>query len=167
MKLETFHKQQEQNSRMLRGWRTQKRRRLLVSGFLVLAALTAISALLIPASPKYLLAIVSGFGALAILWTIIRITIDSEDMAPLAALDEYQFARLEAYRAFAFKLYGFFASLIAFILIFGSMMWDSIAADSWSPTRVGVSLGYLLLLVTLTVGGYPALALAWNKSDED
>ncbi|MEJ5997303.1 hypothetical protein [Corynebacterium sp. H130] len=163
MKLETYRKQQERTTNMLPGWRSQSRRRVLVSVYVIIAALTALGVLLIPSSNIYL-SLIAGLGALAILWTIIRITIDSEDQAPPEALDEFQFERLEGYRSFAFRLYGFFASAIAFFLIaLGSFIPDLAV----NPRAIYMVAGYLLLLITLTVGGYPALALAWNKPDED
>lgn len=163
MKLETYRKQQERTANMLPGWRSQSRRRVLVSVYVIIAALTALGVSLIPSSNIYL-SLIPGLGALAILWTIIRITIDSEDQAPPEALDEFQFERLESYRSFAFRLYGFFSSAIAFFLItLGSVIPDLAV----NPRAIYMVAGYLLLLITLTVGGYPALALAWNKPDED
>lgn len=164
MKLETYRKQQERTTNLLPGWRSQARRRLLVSSYMIIAGLTTLGVLLIPGSNLYLLPLIAGLGALAMLWTIIRITIDSEDQAPPEALDEYQFERLESYRSFAFRLYGFFSSGIAFFLItLGSVIPDLAV----NPRAIYMVAGYLLLLITLTVGGYPALALAWNKPDED
>lgn len=105
---------------------------------------------------------------MAILWTVIRITIDSEDQAPVEALDEFQFERLERYRAFGFRLYGFFGTLLAFLLIFGGMLWTPALSETFlHGNRLAVSLGYICLLGTMTIGGYPALALAWNKPDEE
>lgn len=164
MKLATYRKQQERTANMLPGWRSQSRRRVLVNVYVIIAVLTALGVLLIPSSNIYLLTLIAGLGALAILWTIIRITVDSEDQAPPEALDEFQFERLESYRSFAFRLYGFFVSAIAFFLMaLGSFIPDLAV----NPRAIYLVAGYLLLLITLTVGCYPALALAWNKPDEE
>ncbi|MFV8381758.1 hypothetical protein [Corynebacterium hindlerae] len=164
MKLETYRKQQQRTAGLLPGWRSQARRRMLVNAFVLIAALTTLGVLLIPASNLYLLTLIAGLGALAVLWTMIRTTIDCEDQAPPEALDEYQFERLEGYRSFAFRLYGFFGAALAFFLIALGAVLPDLAI---SPRSVYLVAGYLLLLTTLTVGGYPALALAWNKPDED
>ncbi|AKK02617.1 hypothetical protein [Corynebacterium epidermidicanis] len=167
MNINTYRRQQERTQNLLPGLRGQKQRRMLVNLFVIIALITTGCAFLIPAYKTMLLAIVAGLLLLAVIWTIIRIAIDSEDQAPPEALDEFQFERLERYRAFAFRLYGFFCTVIAFALIFAGNLWKDLAFGADTASRAVLGTGYVLLLITLTVSGYPALALAWNKPDDD
>lgn len=160
MKLATYRKQQAQTQHMLPSWRNQSRRRTLVNLHLLTSACAAASAFLVLISPSYSLVFAALMLAIAITWTLIRITIDSEDQAPAAALDEYQFERLEGYRAFSSKLLSFSGILFAVYLLVRSMFGEGIGH---AETLI---VGWLLMLATLLSGSYPTLALAWNKPDE-
>lgn len=161
MKLDTYRKQQAQMQHMLPSWRNQSRRRTLVRLHLLIGVCAAASAFLVLISPMYSLVFAALMLAISATWTMIRITIDSEDQAPAAALDEYQFERMEGYRAFSSKLLTFSGTLFAMYLIMRSMFGEGIGH---AETLI---VGWFLLLATLLSGSYPALALAWNKTDED
>lgn len=161
MKLETYRKQQELTAKMLPRLRPQRARRKLVILHLVVTGIAAASAFLVLIAPAYSLVFAALMLVLASTWTMIRITIDSEDQAPASALDEYQFERLERHRSFSAKLLSFSGSVFAFYLIvrtwFGTGM----------PHAETLIVGWLLLLATLIFGSYPAFALAWEKPDEE
>ena len=102
-------------------------------------------------------------------WTILRISIDTKDTKPLAALDEYEAQVLDHWRQKAFKLSTSLligGSAAAFISNFGFLGADIFELNS---TKFLLGVGYYLLFSYFISATLPAVgyALTFNQNLEN
>ena len=138
---------------------------LLTLSFMILAgialALTLVGSLPAPWSLAWLF----GSGVLVVLWTLLSISVDAIDSAPLSVLDEYQRAQIESLRSFVYRCFLFLGLILLVVLLFlGSYI--QAQQPSWSyqvPYFTGVVMFFPFMLLTML----PTMVIAWNQPDED
>lgn len=172
-KAERWEKRQAQTSTMLQSWRTPQRQKLLISLYFANLALGLAVVIGQLFWPPLLLAWLLTTLFLIVIWTMLRITIDSKDDAPPEVLDEYEESVLNNWRRIAFN------SLVWLGTIgFGALVFFSVAAiDSeeilgFKPMLLVYSGALIGLLIFLAIAALPAVGYAMTfgiqaEHDED
>ncbi|MEJ4100764.1 hypothetical protein V5S96_10420 [Corynebacterium mastitidis] len=156
-----WHERRARAPRRLASWRTPARQRLLIAAYfsaLTLGVATAVGCFFW--KPLAFLWIPVTLVT-SVCWFMMRATIDGKDVAPAAALDEYENQVLHRWRSLAYGLAVFLLLLLAFALI-------ALAVGQPADlTRWIYSLGLLTILgylaaVSLPVVGY---SITFHSSD--
>ena len=143
----------------LPSWRTPARRRLLIrlnwATLAIMAAIAVAGYFWFPIIIAWLPMTV----VICVVWTMLRVTIDSKDTAPARYLDELETATLLRGRSRALNLVtaGLFA--ISMILIFGSSL------ELGDGHRLAYAMGGLGILTFLAGAVIPAAAMARTMDD--
>lgn len=146
---------------MLRSWRTPARRRLLVrlnwACIAVMAAIAVIGFFWFPIVLAWLPMTVAIMTA----WTMLRVTIDARDTAPLRYLDEFEAETLLRARSTALSVLTGLLAVIALALVFGASF------EVGDGHRLAYAMGGLGILGVFVGGVIPAAAMARTMDDED
>lgn len=144
----------------LPSWRTPDRRRLLIrlnwATLGIMAAIAVAGYFWFPIIIAWLPMTV----VICVVWTMLRVTIDSKDTAPARYLDEFETATLLQARSRALNLVtgGLFG--ISMILIFGSSL------ELGDGQRLAYAMGGLGILTFLAGAVIPAAAMARTMDDD-
>lgn len=149
-----FEKMRAQTERSLPSWRTSARRRLLVQLNWTSLAIMAAIALAGYFWKPIILAWLPMTVVICVVWTMLRITIDSKDSAPAPYLDEFETATLLRARSRALSVVTGGLFVISMVLIFGSSLE---AGDGHSLAYLMGCLGILMFLAGAVI---PAAAMA-------
>ena len=144
-----FLKHERTYANALPGWRTQRRRRMLVVGLaLTFAFMTFVSVLC---------ACLVYFPLLIVL----QIVSSRQGDAPMGALDEFELQQRNSARSIGLTVTQSLMLVPIFYLIFGAVITDG------TDTAMAYA-GGLMALTALTIGGCtPAMILGWTKRDAD
>lgn len=150
----------ESTEKSLPRWRTAPRRRLLVrlnwSSLAVMAAIAVAGYFWFP----IILAWLPMTVVICVVWTMLRITIDSKDTAPARYLDEFETATLLQARSRALNLMSTGMFVISMVLIFGSSL------QLGDGHRLAYMMGGLGIITFLAGAVIPAAAMARTMNDE-
>lgn len=154
-----YEKTQNDTTGFLRSWRTPARRRLLVQ--LNWASLAIMAAIAV--GGYFWLTIILAWlpmtVVVCVVWTMLRITIDSKDVAPARYLDEFETATLLAARSRALSLVTGSLFVISMVLIFGS------AFELGDGHRLAYLMGGLGILTVPAGAVIPASAMTKTMDD--
>lgn len=156
-----YEKTQAATTASLPSWRTPARRRLLVQ--LNWASLAIMAAIAV-GGYFWLTVIIAWLPmtfVICVVWTMLRITIDSKDTAPARYLDEFETATLLRARSHALSLVTGALFVISMVLIFGS------ASELGDGHRLGYLMGGLGILTFLAGAVIPAAAMAKTMDPDD
>lgn len=157
-----FLKYERKYANSLPGWRTQRRRRLLVVGlgltFGYMALVSVLCAFGIPWAPLLWFPACLLFSPL---WMILQIVSGRQGDAPHATLDEYELAQRNSARSIGLTLTQYLMLLPIFYLIFGAVLTDGADTDM-------AYAGGLMATTVLMIGGCaPAMILGWTRPDPE
>lgn len=145
----------------LRAWRTPARRRLLVrSSWACIAVMAAIAVIGFFWFP-IVLAWLPMTVAVCTVWTMLRISIDAKDTAPLRYLDELEAETLLRARSTALSVVTGILFVIAMVLVYGASF------EVGDGHRLAYAMGGLGILAVFVSGVIPAAAMARTMDDED
>lgn len=154
---------EKQLAGMLPGWRTQRRRRVLV--ITVIATLTAVFAAgLLCAFDVKAAALAGGLGTLIFLpsWTMLRIVSQAQDNAPAETLDELEMAQRNTARSMGLTITQ---TLSVFPMMY--LIWSGALFPEAEAFRTAYAGGVMILATLLAGGCAPAMILAWSKPDPE
>lgn len=160
-----FLKREHTYANALSGWRTQRRRRVIVVGLAVTFAFMAIVSLLCAfgfdwAPLLWLPACLVFFP----LWSVLQIVSGRQGDAPRDALDEFELAQRNSARSIGLTVTQTLMLLPIFYLVFGSTFFTDISAET---ARGMAYAGALMALTVLLVGGcLPAMILGWTRRSD-
>ena len=109
------------------------------------------------------------FILICVPWTMLRMSINSADSAPISKLDDYEAEVLDHWRHHALRLATFLLSALAvFLLIVGNFRPDFFD-NHFTANQVLIIAGFLALVAYLLVSTLPAVgyALTFNQPVED
>jgi hypothetical protein len=157
-----FLKHERTYANSLPGWRTQRRRRILVAGlaitFAFMAAVSVLCAFGIRWAPLLWLPACLVFFPL---WLTLQIVSGRQGDAPLATLDEFELAQRNSARSIGLTVTQNLMLLPISYLIVGAVITDGADADM-------AYAGGLMALTVLLIGGCtPAMILGWTRPDPD
>lgn len=155
-----FEKVSERAEHSLPSWRTPARRRLLIAANWASLAIMAVIAVAGYFWKPVILAWLPITVVLCVVWTMLRITIDSKDTAPVRYLDEFETATLLRARSRALNLVNGGLFVIAMVLIFGSSL------EIGDGHRLAYMMGGLGILTFLAGAVIPAAAMARTMEPE-
>lgn len=156
-----FEKTQSRTEQSLPSWRTPERRRLLVRlNWASLAIMTAIAVAGYFWFP-IILAWLPMTVVICVVWTMLRVSIDSKDNAPARYLDEFETATLLRARSRALSVVTGGLFVISMVLIFGSSL------EIGDGHRLAYSMGGLGILTFLAGAVIPAAAMAGTMDPVD
>jgi len=149
-------------SRMLPGWRTQKRRRVLVGSllatFVFMFAVGIVCAFGVVWAPLLWLPACVAFLPL---WTLLQIVSGRQGDAPTDTLDEWEVEQRNQARSIGLTVTQTLVMIPIFYLIFGSVITHGENASM-------AYAGGIMALTTLLAGGCtPAMILGWTRPDPD
>jgi len=157
-----FLKHERTYANSLPGWRTQRRRRMLVAGlaltFTFMAAVSVLCAFGIGSAPLLWLPACLVFFPL---WSILQIVSGRQGDAPHATLAEFELAQRNNARSIALTVTQYLMLLPIFYLIFASTYSEGSNAD------IAYAGGLMALTVLLIGGCLPAMILGWTRPDPD
>ncbi|MBC2680979.1 hypothetical protein [Corynebacterium anserum] len=167
IRIERWQKRQRRTRGLLLSWRKPRRQKLLIAlyfGTLLLGITIAIGHIFWPPllAGWFLVTI-----SLIVIWSILRITIDSKDDAPIAVLDEYEESVINNWRSMAFNLMSWCGVIGFSILIIFSV--TALHADEiwgFDPMLLIYSGALVGLLVYLAIVALPAVGYAMTFSLE-
>lgn len=155
----------DRTAHRLPGWRTRRRRRLVVqvtaAGLVLMLVGTGLSTTGLSTTTAVLFAVTWVGGTLVALggWFVLRVLTSNVADLPTAMLDEREADQRAAVRSVALQVTLWAALVPMLLLIHGSSVDE--------PSRLGYQAG-LLLAVTILLGGFtPAALLAWDAPDPD
>ncbi|KAA0021184.1 hypothetical protein [Antrihabitans cavernicola] len=159
---ERFLINEQKWSGKLQGWRTQRRRRILVlavAGTLAFAfAVSVVCAFGVGWAP--LLWIVATVAFIPS-WTMLQIASGRQGDAPTGTLDEWEVQQRNSARSIGLTVTQGLAFVPACYLIFGAVITRGVDENMSYA-------GGLMVLATLLVGGCtPAMILGWTRPDPD
>lgn len=145
-----------QSANQLRSWRTVKRQRLLIRAYYLLLAVGLIFTILQLFTVWAQLAwVIIGIG-ICVIWTMLRITINAKDSAPIRVLDEYEIGVLDRWRRLAHPSMEW-----TLVIISSLMIWVSVSAMKNGESVLGIPTYRWLytcgLLVTVTILAFASL----------
>jgi hypothetical protein len=157
-----FLKHERKYANSLPGWRTQRRRRMLVVGlavtFAYMAGVSLVCAFGVEWAP---LLWVPGCLLFFPLWVILQIVSGRQGDAPDATLDEYELAQRNSARSISLTITQYLMLGPIFYLIFGAVLTDG------ADTDMAYAGGLMATTVLLIGGCAPAMILGWTKPDPD
>ena len=157
-----FLKQERTYANSLPGWRTQRRRRVLVVTlaltFLFMFAVSVLCAFGIEWAPLlWFPACLVFFPA----WTVLQLVSGRQGDAPQAALDEYEVQQRNSARSIGLTATQYLMLVPIFYLIFGATLTEG------TDTDMAYAGGLMALTVLLVGGCLPAMILGWVRPDAD
>jgi hypothetical protein len=161
-RIRRFLKHERTYANALPGWRTQRRRRILVLGltfsFVFMFAVSLLCAFGIHWAPLlWLPACLLYFP----LWITLQLVSGRQGDAPEAALDEYEVQQRNTARSIGLTVTQTLTLIPAGYLIFGAVYTKGADTDM-------AYAGGLMLLTVLSIGGcLPAMILGWTRPDPD
>lgn len=157
-----FLKHERTYAKSLPGWRTQRRRRALVSGlattFVFMFAVSLLCAFGIRWAPLLWLPACLVFFPL---WMTLQIVSGRQGDAPLATLDEFELAQRNSARSIGLTVTQNLMLLPIAYLIVGAVTTDG------ADTDMAYAGGLMALTVLLIGGCTPAMILGWTRPDPD
>lgn len=155
--------QEQRTAGMLKGWRPQRRRRMLVIGvvtaLLGIAVAGVLCALDLGAAPVVaLIALVLFLPS----WTMLRIASGGQDHAPDPMLDELEIAERNKARSAGLALTQSLTMPPLAYLIFVSAIAPH--ADAYRTAYAG---GLMMLAALMAGGCAPAMVLGWTRPDPE
>ncbi|PRC46768.1 hypothetical protein C6A85_88410 [Mycobacterium sp. ITM-2017-0098] len=157
-----FLKHEHKYANSLPGWRTQRRRRMLVLGlgatFAYMAVVSLLCAFGIERAPLLWLPACLFFFPL---WLILQIVSGRQGDAPHATLDEYELAQRNSARSIGLTITQYLMLLPIFYLIFGSVITNG------TDTDMAYAGGLMATTVLLIGGCAPAMILGWTRPDPE
>lgn len=102
--------------------------------------------------------------ALVITWTTLVIVTDNIDGAPMSVLDEYERARVEGLRSFAYQCFTWFGAVFSIGLVFFGT-WVGSNEPDWAAD-VPYLTGMLFLIPFLVILSLPTAIIAWTMPDD-
>lgn len=163
-----YARQEDQLRNSLRSWRTPARRSLLVrANWACIVIMSAIAV-----AGYFWLAIVLAWlpmtVVILVVWTMLRITIDSKDSAPPRFLDEFEMATLLEARSRALNVTSTLLLVISLVLIIGGA---SEIGSSFSILgdghRFAYAVGGVALMAFFVSAVIPAAAMTRTMDDEE
>jgi hypothetical protein len=157
-----FLKNERTYANALPGWRTQRRRRILVLGlsftFVFMFAVSLLCAFGIRGAPLlWLPACLLYFP----LWITLNLVSGRQGDAPEGALDEYEVQQRNTARSIGLTVTQTLMLIPGFYLIFGAVLTNGADTDM-------AYAGGLMVLTVLSIGGcMPAMVLGWTRPDPD
>ncbi|MGE2734864.1 hypothetical protein [Mycolicibacterium vaccae] len=157
-----FLKNEQRYAKSLPGWRTQRRRQMLVVGlaltFAVMAVISVICAfghrgaavVWLPATVVFI-----------VLWLMLQIVSGRQGDAPLATLDELELAQRNSARSIGLSVTQNLMLLPILYLIIGSVNTD------FDDGNIAYAGGLMAITVLLIGGCLPAMILGWTRPDPD
>lgn len=162
-----FLKHERTYAHALPGWRTQRRRRLLVVGLgVVLALMVCVSVLCAFGFRQAALLWVPASLAFFPLWIVLQIVLGRQGDAPLGTLDEFELQQRNSARSIGLTVMQNLLLLPIFYLIaVSTFLRDVDAKTALDMTYAGA----LMALAVLMIGSsLPAMILGWTRrSDVD
>lgn len=160
-----FLKHERTYAHALPGWRTQRRRRILVAGlastFAFMALVSVLCAFGIDWAPLLWLPACLVFFPT---WIVLQIVSGRQGDAPLAALDEFELQQRNSARSIGLTVTQNLMLLPIFYLVFGSTLFRDIGADSALDMAYA---GGLMAMTVLLIGGcLPAMILGWTRRSD-
>ena len=157
-----FLRHEQTYANWLPGWRTQRRRRMLVAGlattFTIMAVVSLLCAFGIRWAPLLWLPACLVFFPL---WLMLQIVSGRQGDAPLATLDEFELAQRNSARSIGLTVTQNLMLLPIGYLIFGAVLTGGTDVDM-------AYAGGLMALTVLLIGGCtPAMILGWTRPDPD
>jgi hypothetical protein len=153
-----FLKYERKYANVLPGWRTQRRRRLLVlalaSSFVFMFVVSVLCAFGIQSAPLL------WFPACLIFfptWIVLQIVSGRQGDAPEAALDEYEVQQRNNARSIGLTVTQYLMLVPIFYLIFGSVITEG------ADTDMAYAGGLMATTVLLIGGCMPAMILGWIR----
>lgn len=157
-----FLKNESKYANSLPGWRTQRRRRMLVTGlvatFAFMFGVSLLCAFGIQWAPLLWLPACLVFFPL---WVTLQIVSGRQGDAPDATLDEYELAQRNSARSIGLTLTQYLMMVPIFYLIFGA------AFTGGTDTDMAYAGGLMALTVLLIGGCSPAMILGWTRPDPE
>jgi hypothetical protein len=157
-----FLKNERKYANSLPGWRSQRRRRMLVVGlaltFAFMFVVSVLCAFGIGRAPLLWLPACFLFFPM---WVMLQIVSGRQGDAPLATLDEYELAQRNSARSIGLTLTQYLMLIPIFYLIFGSVYTDG------TDTDMAYAGGLMAIAVLLIGGCSPAMILGWTRPDPD
>lgn len=166
-----YLKRKAQMSGWLPRFRNQRGRRSLVITFLASLLLMLVAGILLALSVTDVIGPGWGLGwmvmtfVLLISWTMLNITVDAIDSAPISCLDEYERAQIESLRSLVYRCFLYFGLVLLFVLVFlGTYVMSE--EPSWGK-NVPYFIGIFMMLPFLLLTSLPTLVFAWTLQDDD
>ena len=157
-----FLKHERTYANSLPAWRTQRRRRILVTAlaitFAFMAVVSVMCAFGIDWAPLLWLPACLAFFPL---YLVLQIVSGRQGDAPDAALDEYELAQRNSARSIGLTVTQNLMLLPIFYLIFGAVQTEG------TDTDMAYAGGLMALTVLLIGGCLPAMILGWTRPDPD
>lgn len=166
MASERWLRRHERTKNMLPTWRTPHRQEILIYTYGIALAIAALSAVMYLVKPPLFLLWIPAMVMLMISWTMLRITIDSKDSAPIDFLDEYERQFLDEWKRVSYNCFIGAFSIIGFsLVIIGTVLTSSddpaqflgATGSDWVYFH-----GLVTLVVLLACSSLPAIAYARN-----
>jgi hypothetical protein len=155
-------KRERTYAHVLPGWRTQRRRRMLVVGLGVTFAFMAVIAVMCAFGMWWApLLWLPACAAFLPMWVVLQIVSGRRGDAPEAALDEFEIAQRNSARSIGLTVTQNLMLLPIFYLIFGAVITDG------ADTDMAYAGGLMALTVLLVGGCLPAMILGWTRADPD
>ena len=157
-----FLKNECKYANSLPGWRTQRRRRMLVVGlaltFAFMFVVSVLCAFGVGRAPLLWLAACALFFPM---WVMLQIVSGRQGDAPLGTLDEYELAQRNSARSIGLTITQYLMLVPIFYLIFGAVLTDG------ADTDMAYAGGLMAIAVLLIGGCSPAMILGWTRPDAD
>jgi hypothetical protein len=157
-----FLKHERRYANSLTGWRSQRRRRLLVIGlvatFAFMFGIGVVCAFGVKWAPLLWLPACAAFYPM---WIALQIVSGRRGDAPTAALDEYEIAQRNSARSVGLTVTQNLMLIPIGYLIFGSVI------TGGADTDMAYAGGLMALTVLLVGGCTPAMVLGWGRTDPD
>ncbi|GAB3242417.1 hypothetical protein [Mycolicibacterium hippocampi] len=157
-----FLKHERTYANSLPAWRTQRRRRILVTALAITFAFMAVVSVMCAFGIKW--APLLWLPACLVffpLWLVLQVVSGRQGDAPDAALDEYELAQRNSARSIGLTVTQNLMLLPIFYLIFGAVQTEG------TDTDMAYAGGLMVLTVLLIGGCLPAMILGWTRPDPD
>ncbi|WP_349270863.1 hypothetical protein MPNTM1_02379 [Mycolicibacterium parafortuitum] len=157
-----FLKNEQRYANSLSGWRSQRRRRMLVAGlaltFAVMAVVSVVCAFGYRGAAVIWLPVTAVF---VVLWLMLQIVSGRQGDAPLSTLDEFELAQRNNARSIGLAVTQNLMLLPILYLIIGSVN------TGFEDGNIAYA-GGLMAITALLIGGCaPAMILGWTRPDPD
>jgi peptidoglycan/LPS O-acetylase OafA/YrhL len=157
-----FFAMEEKWSTMLPGWRTRRRRRILVTGlaitFVFMFAVGVVCAFGVDWAPLLWLPACLAFFPL---WTTLQVVTGRQGDAPIDTLDEWEVAQRNAARSVGLAVTQWLVMIPVLYLIVGAVI-------TGGTDESMAYAGGLMTLTTLLIGGCtPGMILGWTRPDPE
>jgi hypothetical protein len=157
-----FLKHERTYAQSLPGWRSRRRRRMLVIGlgvtFVVMAVVAVMCAFGIRWAPLLWLPACAAFFPM---WTVLQMVSGRRGDAPEAALDEFEIAQRNSARSI-----GLTVTQNLMLLPIGYLIIGAVTTEG-TDTDMAYAGGLMALTVLLIGGCLPAMILGWTRADPD